>query len=119
MFGHLWVEVDDEDDEEFPVAPVVPEASSAFVSDCVVRTVVVFARAGVLAALAIAAPLNPSPNAPETTAAAMSGFFIRIFQLLYRPAGAGTFATICRAGYSTERSWSRAVGAESRSCESS
>ena len=88
MFGHLWVEVDDEDDEEFPVvpvlpvAPVVPEASSAFVSDCVVRTVVVFARAGVVAALAIVAPPNPSPNAPETTAAAMSGFFIRISQLL-------------------------------------
>jgi hypothetical protein len=84
MFGHLWVDVDDEDedDEEFPVAPVVPEASSAFVSDCVVCTFVVVVRAGVLAALAIAAPPNPSPNAPETTAAAMSGFFIRIFQLL-------------------------------------
>ncbi|MGA8297287.1 MAG: hypothetical protein WB770_09620 [Acidimicrobiales bacterium] len=64
-----------------PVEPVVPETSSAF--DCiVVLTLVVFACDGVVAALATAAPPNPSPNAPEMTAAAMSGFFILMLQLL-------------------------------------
>lgn len=87
MFGHrcvVLVELDD-DDEELPVEPVdpvVPAASSTCVSAFVVVTVVVFVCSGVLAALATAAPPNPSPNAPETTAAAMSGFFIRMLHLL-------------------------------------
>jgi hypothetical protein len=91
MFGHLcvvFVELDeDDDDEEFPgdpvapVFPVVPAASRAWLSAFVVA-VDVFEWAGVLAALAIAAPPNPRPKAPETTAAAMSGFFIRMLHLL-------------------------------------
>lgn len=81
MFGHRCVVVLDElfDDEELD--PVDPDDSSAFVAFAT-ATFGVFACAGAVAALAIAAPPNPSPNAPETTAAAMRGFFIRMLHLL-------------------------------------
>jgi hypothetical protein len=117
MSGHLWVvPVAGDDEEEFPVEPVdpvVPAVSNTSVSAFVVAAFV-FACAGVLAALATAAPPNPSPNAPETTAAAMSGFFIRMLHLLLSDRRCGRPRGDLPRGHSTERSWSRPVGASSR-----
>jgi hypothetical protein len=75
MFGHLCVVLDG-----FDVEPDAPDTSSTFGCALDAGTFVVFV--GLVAALATAAPPNPSPKAPETTAAAMSGFFIRKRHLL-------------------------------------
>jgi hypothetical protein len=72
MFGHLCVVLD--------VEPDAPDTSSTFAFALDAGTFFVFV--GVVAALATAAPPNPSPKAPETTAAAISGFFIRKRYLL-------------------------------------
>lgn len=114
MFGHLCVvlvEDEDEDEPVLPVDPVVLLASSVFDAVC---TLVTFALAGVLAALATAAPPNPSPNAPEITVAAMSGFFNRISFSFCRPVFRATSRQVAATVHSTERSWSKAVEGSAR-----
>lgn len=82
MCGHWWLVLDELDDEPLlPVEPVVPDACKGLAA-VLTELAGTPVWAGVLAALATAAPPKPIPKAPETTAAANNGFFIRMPHLL-------------------------------------